>query len=64
MIANLAGPDVACDIPVALSENDLDELFKAALRSASMSDKVRGTAEKYSAGFAKTVTNFRAADCT
>ena len=58
-----AGPDVACDIPVALSENDLDELFKAALRSASMSDKIRGTAEKYSAGFAKTVTNFRAADC-
>ncbi len=59
----LTGPDVACDIPVSLSENDLDELFKAALRSASMGDKVRGTAEKYSAGFAKTVTNFRAADC-
>ncbi len=58
-----SGPDVSCDIPVALSETDLDELFKAALRSASMNDKIRGTAEKYSAGIAKTVANFRAADC-
>ena len=58
------GPDVACDIPVSLSEKDLDDLFKAALRSASMSDKLRGTAEKYSAAIAKTVTNFRATDCT
>ncbi|MCP4933805.1 MAG: hypothetical protein GY927_06260 [bacterium] len=57
------GPDITCDIPVALSEKDLDELFKAALRSARMNDKVRGAAEKYSAGIAKTVTNFRAADC-
>ncbi len=59
----IAGPDVACDISISLSEKDLDELFKAALRSSSMSSKIKGTAEKYSAGFAKTVTNFRAADC-
>ena len=29
------GPDVACDIPVSLSETDLDELFQAALRSST-----------------------------
>ena len=58
------GKDVSCDIPVKLSENDLDEIFKAAMRSASMSEKMRGRAEKYSAKFTKTLTNFRAADCT
>jgi len=57
------GRDIACDIPVSLSESDLDELFKAALRTASMGDRVRGAAEKYSATIAKTVTNFRSADC-
>ena len=58
-----SGPDVSCDIPVALSEKDLDEIFKAAMQSTSMSDKMRGKAEKYSTKFAKTLTNFRGADC-
>lgn len=58
------GPDVQCTIPVSLSEHDLDEIFKAALRSAKMSDRMRGRAEKYSSLIAKTLTNFRAADCT
>jgi hypothetical protein len=57
------GKDVSCDIPVSLSEKDLDELFKAAARSASTNEKLRGAAEKYSASLAKTLTNFRAANC-
>ncbi len=57
------GHDIACDIPVALSEHDLDELFKAAMRSTSLNEKMRGKAEKYSSTIAKTLTNFRAADC-
>lgn len=60
---NPKGRNVACDIPVSLSEQDLDELLKAALKSANMNEKVRGTAEKYSSVFAKTLTNFRAATC-
>ncbi len=58
-----SGPDVTCLIPVTLVEHDLDEIFKAAMRSTKMSDKTRSTAEKYSSLIAKTLTNFRAADC-
>ena len=58
-----SGADVACTIPVSLSEKDLDEIFKAAMQSAKISDNLRGTAEKYTSTFAKTLTNFRAADC-
>ncbi len=58
-----SGPDVTCLIPVTLVERDLDEIFKAAMRSTKMSDSTRERAEKYSAMIAKTLTNFRAADC-
>ncbi len=58
------GPDVACTIPVSLSETDLDEIFKAAMRATSLGDDMRERAEKYSSGIAKTLANFRAADCT
>ena len=57
------GADVYCRLPVNLSEHDLDELFRAALRSSKMSDKMRHRAEKYSSLMMKTLTNFRAADC-
>ena len=57
------GKDVVCSLPVTLSEQDLDEIFKAALAQRKMSDKMRGRAEKYSSLFTKTLTNFRAADC-
>ncbi len=57
------GADVTCLIPVTLVERDLDEIFKAAMRSTKMSDKTRNTAEKYSSLIAKTLTNFRGADC-
>ncbi len=60
----IRGKDVSCNIPVTLSEKDLDELFKAAARSASANKKVQGFAEKYSSKFAKTLTNFRAANCS
>ncbi len=58
-----SGNDVACDLPVSLSENDLDEIFKAAARSSKMSEKMRERAEKYSPGIAKALTNFRGARC-
>lgn len=57
------GADVRCLIPIKLVERDLDEIFKAAMRSTKMSDKTRSTAEKYSSLIAKTLTNFRGADC-
>lgn len=57
------GEDVSCDIPIILSETDLNEIIKAAMRSNSMGEKLRGKAEKYSTAFAKTLTNFRAANC-
>ena len=57
------GPDVICSIPITLVERNLDEIFKAAMRSTRMSDKNRQTAQKYTSLIAKTLTNFRAADC-
>lgn len=55
--------DVVCDIPVVLDESDLDELFKASLRTAALSDEWKSVAQRYSASITKTLANFRGAEC-
>jgi hypothetical protein len=57
------GKDVECDIPVSLSENDLDTLLKEAVNAATQNEKWRSYAKKYSGVITKAVTNFRAAEC-
>lgn len=56
-------PEIACDIPLNLSEADLDALLRTAVQQGSMSENVKSFAERYSSSIAKTLTNFHGAEC-
>jgi hypothetical protein len=58
-----AQEELACDIPVNLSETDLDALLRTAVKQATIGDNVKSFAERYSSTIAKTVTNFHGAEC-
>ena len=57
------GADVACDIPIILSEAELDTILRRSFDFKSLRDAAREQVKSFSNAAAKTLVNARAARC-